>query len=581
MVGSRAREPWVRRAGGRGATRAAVLLALGLPACLAPATVLAQATRAFERPPPLPEPALEPDTPRKPAPEASFTLPPLETAPEAVTPGPALPRVFVRRIELEGNTVFSDAELAAVTRDYEQRELDATDLEALRVALTRHYVERGYINSGALLPDQQVEDGVVRLRIVEGVLAGVEVRGNAALDADWLAARLAPPDDAPLSLPALQQRLQLLLEQPLVARVAAEVLPGERRGEAVLRATVEENLPWQLDLQLDNAVSPSLGSVQGTLTGAYRSLTGRADALVLDATFAEGLRTVALDYERPFNSRDTRLLASAQWSDADVVEQPFNEIDVESQSWTARLGLRQPLLDTPGDKVFVSASLERRHSETFLLGIPFSFSPGVRDGVSDVSALRLAQEWVHRAPDEVLALRSTFSIGLDLMGSTVNPGGLPDSRFLAWLGQAQWVRRLPWSAQLVLRLDGQWSADPLLPIEKYALGGFYSVRGYRQDLLVREQGFAGSLEYRHTLWRDEARGWRLEVAPFLDGGGAFDQAGATPEPELLWSAGLGLRGEAHRVQARLYWGHAFTEDRLDGDDIQDSGVHFQLAGQLF
>lgn len=538
-------------------------------------------TRGFERPPSARDQLLELPVEPPSKPEPAFTLPPLALPPEESQRLPAAVRVPVSRIELEGNTVFSEEELRALVQPFEGRELDYTDLEALRVALTRFYVERGYINSGALVPDQRVEGGVITVRILEGVLSRIELRGNRSLGEDYLLRRLAPPPGAPLNLPELQERLRLLLEHPLVKRVDAEVLPGERRGEAVLRATVEENLPWQFDLEADNAISPSLGSAELSVVAAHRSLSGAADPLVLDAAFAEGLRTFRLSYERPFTPWDTTLLLWAESNDSDVVEQPFDEINVESRSQTASVGLRQPLLDTPADKLSLSASLERRHSETFLLGIPFSFSPGVEDGQSDVTVLRLTQEWVRRAPHQVLALRSTFSVGLDFLGATVN-AGLPDSRFFAWLGQAQWARRFPWGGQVVLRADGQVSADALLPIEKYAVGGLHSVRGYRQDLLVRDSGFAASAEYRHRLWADETGRFTLDLAPFLDVGGAWNVSADTPNPEVVSSIGLGLRAEAgSKLQGRLYWGHALDDSHEEGEDIQDQGLHFQLSGQFF
>src|SRR5262249_3452892 len=80
------------------------------------------------------------------------------------------PWVFVQQILITGNTVFSEAELAAVTQDYVNRPVTSEDLEALRLALTRLYVNAGYVNSGAILPDQTVTGGIIRLQIIEGAL---------------------------------------------------------------------------------------------------------------------------------------------------------------------------------------------------------------------------------------------------------------------------------------------------------------------------------------------------------------------------------------------------------------------------
>lgn len=116
--------------------------------------------------------------------------------------------------------------------------------------------------------------------------------------------------------------------------------------------------------------------------------------------------------------------------------------------------------------------------------------------------VRASQEWVHRTPEQVWAVRSTFSVGVDLLGATINAGAVPDGRFFAWLGQFQWVRRL-WDtdSQLILRSDLQIAADPLLPLEKLAIGGAVTVRGYRENVFARDNGWVSSLEFRIPIFR--------------------------------------------------------------------------------
>lgn len=550
---------------------------LVLLVCALTAPPLGAQTPAFELPPRLgPTDELLPGSAPGTTPE--FELP--------AQPGTGLrpggPRVWVEKVAFSGNQAIAEPALQTVAAPFLGRALDAFDLESLRMALTRFYIERGYVNSGALIPDQRIVDGLLHIDIVEGALTRLELSGNRSLDTAWLESRLLPSSAEPLHLPSLQERLGLLLEQPLIERIDARVRPGARRGEAVLEAVVEEAVPWRFDLQADNALPRSLGAAQLSILGAHRSLTGQADPLALELTLAEGLRAAGFSYQRPLWRPQTLLLAAAQVSEADVVEEPFRALDVESRFLTLQFGVRQALRQSRADSLWLELLLERRRNETFLLGRPFSFSPGVRSGVSEVSVLVFSQEWVRRSTDEVLALRSSLRFGLDALGATVNTG-LPDGRFFSWRGQGQWVRRVrEGRAQWVVRLEAQLSPDALLPMEKYAVGGLYSVRGYRQDVLVRDQGFAASLEYRHLLWRHAGRRLRLDLAPFLDVGGAFNQGGPTPAPELLVSAGLGLRAQAGEgLQGRLYWGHGFEDARPGGREIREGGVHFLLSGQFF
>ena len=123
--------------------------------------------------------------------------------------------------------------------------------------------------------------------------------------------------------------------------------------------------------------------------------------------------------------------------------------------------------------------------------------------------------------------------------ATVNRGEIPDSQYIAWLGQVQYVRRLnadDW--QLVLRGTVQLSNDPLLPLEQFSVGGIDTVRGYRENELVRDNGWATSAEVRIPLWRKADRSI-LDVAPFVDAGYGWNDLGGASS-ELISSAGVGL-----------------------------------------
>src|SRR4051812_699799 len=86
--------------------------------------------------------------------------------------------LFVREYEFEGNTVFSSAELANVTAPFVGRTLSADELEDARRAVTLYYVNHGYVNSGAVLPDQDPSGGIIKIHVIEGKLTRIDVHGN-------------------------------------------------------------------------------------------------------------------------------------------------------------------------------------------------------------------------------------------------------------------------------------------------------------------------------------------------------------------------------------------------------------------
>lgn len=491
------------------------------------------------------------------------------------------PRTFVRAIRVTGNTVFSDEELAPVTAPYIGREVTDEDLAALRQALTLKYVNAGYINSGAVLPDQQVVDGVIEYRIIEGALVDITVTGNQRLHPDYVSDRLALGAGPPLNVIALQNQLQILLQGPFIKRINAELLPGDQPGEARLQAKVEEGPRGSFSVRADNDLSPALGDARAVLFGQLYSPTGRGDILTGQIEQAQGYSKLFGDYGIPLNARDTTLNVFAEWERAKVVEEPLNALEIQSRARTFGLRLNHPVFRTSQQQLRLAAGFDLRQSKTALLGEGFSFSPGVEpDGLSKVSVLRFIQDYVVRDRSQVIAARSTFSWGIDAFDSTHLGDTLPNGKFLAWLGQFQYVRRLGKNdARLLFRFDGQLTSQPLLPLEQFAVGGMRTVRGYRTNQLVRDQGYASSLEVRIPVMRREDGAPLLQIAPFVDVGGAWYKGRDTPKPQTIRSAGLGLHFDPdRRIHAELYWGHAFDDKDIENpsQSWQDMGWHLMI-----
>ena len=549
----------------------------------------------LERPgdvrPELPEPG-EPEEPE-------FELPPLPAPPVRSPRLSEQPRLVVRELRVTGSTVFSPEEIRAVTEPYLGRPITAEELHELRDRLTRLYVESGYVNSGATLPDQQVVDGVVEIQIVEGRLGEIEIEGNRRFRERWLRDRLARGASTPLDVKRLERELQILQQDPRIRRVHAELGPGARRGDAVLRARFEEARPWTAELEFANDEPPSVGPYHAGVRLAHRNLTGNGDVLDAEFGFTDGYEQYGLGYEIPVNRWDTTLGTYWSLDESEVVEREFRDLDIASESQTFGLRLSQPVQRSLRSQVYLSLAAEHRTSDTFQLGRHFSFPPLPEedDGQSAVNVLRFAQEWVFRDLQQVFAARSQFSVGLDVFGATtggadvpdpndpepgatVHKSGVPDGKFLAWLGQVQWIRRFdPWGLQLVLRTDVQLADSPLLSLEQFAVGGGATVRGYRENELVRDNGIVSSAELRIPVWSDAAGRPRLQLAAFYDVGGAWNSKRPQPGPDLLESAGVGLRfALPSHLDAQIYWGEALRDVDVPGEyDLQDIGIHFRLG----
>jgi hemolysin activation/secretion protein len=351
-----------------------------------------------------------------------------------------------------------------------------------------------------------------------------------------------------------------------------------------LRLEIEEAPPYLLQFGIANDQSPSVGAERLSGLLVIGSLTGLSDPFEVELGVSEGVRDFAVDYNRPVLPDDTRVFGSLSLSYADVVEEPFSSIDVESKSQSLTFGASKPVIRTLGNEVRLSAAFDHKRSKTFLLGEPFSFSEGVENGESVVNAFQLTQQWNHRQRTHALALRSIERIGFDFVDSTRNRSGIPDGQFVSWIGQVQYATRVLFDWQAALRGDVQLSADGLLPIERIAIGGANTVRGYRENQLVVDSGWVASLELRIPIDTQPALGTDvipgdLLLVPFLDGGGGWNLDTPDPTDQDLFSAGAGLRwkpGLGLSLSLDVGVPLKELEDSPD-DDLQDMGIHFRIS----
>ncbi|MGG6296814.1 ShlB/FhaC/HecB family hemolysin secretion/activation protein [Leptolyngbya sp. AN02str] len=546
---------------------------------------VAQLPIDFQRPEPLPpqEPLPQTPLPSLPPPEQLLPRPDAPAIPPELGDGPST-TIRVNRFEVVGSTVFSAEELAEITAPYTNRDLSFAELLQVRTAITQHYVSQGYTTSGAFIPPQTPEDGVVRIQVLEGRVEDITITGNRRLRPAYVRSRLRLAAEAPLNVNQLLEGLQLLQLDPLIETISADLQAGVRPGTNVLDVEVQESRSFRLTPSLDNARSPSVGSFRRQLELSEANLLGFGDALSLSYSNTDGSNGIDASYTLPINPRNGTLRLGFGTTTSNVIEAPFNALDLQAVSRYYELSFRQPVAQSPTEEFALGVTFSRQESQTELgfdnIG-PFPLSPGAdSEGRSRISALRFFQEWTRRSRQEVLAFRSQVSLGLDLLNSTVNQDA-PDSRFLAWRGQGQWVRVLAPDSLFLIRGDVQFADSALMPLEQFGLGGQSTVRGYRQDTLLSDNGALLSSEVRLPILRVNSVDGLLQLVPFIDVGVAWNQGNSDLDTNFIAGTGVGLLWQmGDRFSSRLDWGIPLVDVANQGNTWQGNGVYFSVRGSF-
>ena len=570
------------------------------PAAQAPAFPPAAQVPAL--PPVAQAPALPPgtDLPNSPLPENQKKptinpLPPIEDFLD--TPSRSTPQeesidfettFEVKNFDFKGNTVLEDQAIQLILENYRERPITFADLLELETKLTKLYTSKGYINSGVVIPAQNItKKGIVVIQAIEGTVDNIKVDVNGRLKESYVRSRLRRGTSKPLNINELQEALQLLQLNPLIESLNAQLSVGLSRDRWELDVDVNQAQAFDPLIFANNSRTPSVGSFQRGIELNHNNVLGYADRLGFVYRNTNGSNDFDTSYNIPLNSMNGTAGIRYRFVDSDIIEGEFGDLDIESQTDELEFTFRQPILLRANaestQELALGLEFSRQTNEVSLGNEPFpDLSPGAdANGETNISAIRFFQDWTKRTRKDVLAARSQISAGVDIFDATVQESQ-PDGEFISWRGQLQWLRQLKSSSDinLLVRSDGQLSTDDLVPLEKFSVGGVESVRGYRQDALLGDSGIFTSAEVRIPFYRWSNGQSNLTAIPFVDFGTTWtnsDEIDDSQEEDTVVSLGAGLQlNLSDSLQARIDFGIPLIEVSDSNDSLQENGVYFSF-----
>lgn len=408
----------------------------------------------------------------------------------AAPPPPAVPRadanvrVTVKDIRFTPSQILSAAELEAIAADYRGKPVSLAELQQLADRVNALYKAKGVVTALATIPQQDVTEGVIEVRLVEGRVGAVKLTGNESTRESYIASRIGAQPGEVVDLNKLERSL-IWFNQTNDIRLQADLQPGSSFGTTDINVAVEEPPRHELLLTLDNLGSNLTGEWRGGASYRNRSLLGWRDELYMSYTGADGQRSGALGYTVPFNPWGGRISLS-QYEDRTAIKHgPLASLNITGESRATVLGVRQPVwIDARnqwtlvgGGKDRVSKNylddffLQRTDDKDGNLGIEYTWI-----GTSSVVSASYVSSWVTASTADI---KSKHQIDR------------------AWL---RWNQALPSDFSLRAFLNGQATGDKQLPsAEQFILGGDGSVRGYPVGALSGDQGYTASLELHHPL----------------------------------------------------------------------------------
>lgn len=510
--------------------------------CAALFAHVVEAQEVPDRLPPTVEPGRQVQQPKplEPVPEGAAIAVP--EAP-ATTPPPGADRVSfnLTKVSVAGATLLSEEEIQQYYTEKIGQAVTVADMFAVAAAIENEYRNRGYVTSRALVPEQQIEGGAVRILVIEGFISEIAITQDIGPARAQVEALLAPLRGVkPINIEAIERRLLLANDLNGVA-VRGTLQPAtEERGASKLVITTERR-PFDMSLAVDNRNSPYTGEHEAILRGAWNSFTGNAGTLTLQAKSAfpyrrEHLAQVGYEQSIGADGMTANLTALGSRSNPGRNLIP---LQVESQVLFAAATVAYPLIRSRLLNLQVDGTFDYSDLDTDVLGRPYT-----RDRLR---VLRLGLTYDRTDTWRgVNAGRIAVSQGLDIFNASP-----PSSELLSrFEGRSdftkiglQFVRlqTLSEDFSLLASLSGQITWDSLLASEQLGLGGPEFGRAYDTSEVSGDKGVAGVLELRYrpafasVVWN------AAQFFVFYDVGKVWNVNFEVPQEESLASAGAGVR----------------------------------------
>ena len=509
----------------------------------------------------------------------------------------------IEKIEVKGSTIFGPDILDSIVQPLLGRSVTLKELTQTADRITQLYLSGGFINSRAIIPDQEIIAGIVQIQVIEGSLESIEVEGTRQVNPEYIRSRVRLGVKTPLNSADLEEQLRLLNTNPLFENVEASLRAGGDIDRSILVVRVTEAKHVDSSLFVDNYSPPSIGSERFGGTVRYRNLIGIGDELAgsYSRTATGGADVYSFDYRVPVNARDGNLSLRIAGNRNHITATEFQEFGIRGKSRAFDITYQQPILRNRRSELAISVGFYHQNGQTFLFdNQPVGFGSGPdADGNSRTSVVKLGTSFLHREVNGAWALRSQFSFGTGLLDATINPEPIPDGRFFSCFFSGRRVQRLGADHLLILQADLQLTPDSLLPQSQFLIGGGQSLRGYRQNARAGDNGFRLSIEDRITVGavspespnrttqetlRDDTNNLTVQLIPFVDLGmvwNKFDNPNSLPEQTFLASFGLGLSWQPFPgVDMRFDYALPLVDLDERGNNAQDRGFYFSINFQL-
>lgn len=436
-------------------------------------------------------------------------------------------------------------------------------------------IARGFVTTRVLAAPQDLQTGELVLTLMPGRVRDIRFAEGTDNRATLWNAIPARPGDL-LNLRDIEQSLENFKRLP-TADADIQIAPGEQPGESDIIISWKQGVPFRLNLSADDSGSKSTGRYLGSVTVALEHMLTLNDLFYLSLNHdlgggepgENGTRSRTAHYSVPYGYWLLGLTANDHTYHQSVagINQTYR---FSGESQTSDIKLSRLVYRDAVRKTSLALRGWTRASKNFIddteIDIQRRRTSGWEAGVGHREFIGLA------ALDMNLAYRR----GTGAMGALPAPEeavGAGASRLKLVTADAQLALPFALGSQSLrysLAWRAQWNRTPLVPQDRFAIGGRYTVRGFDgENLLSADRGWLIRNDLGLALG---ASGQAFYLG--ADYGEVSGPSSAFLAGKRLAGVVLGLRGGYKRLSYDIFAGQPLSKP--EGFKTADTTTGFNL-----
>ena len=491
----------------------------------------------------------------------------------------------LKGLTITGSTIFKEEDFKPIYGSYIDKPVTMKDVNAIVEKVKSKYRAMGYFTTIVYLPEQEVKEGKIEIRIIEGKAGNLNIEGNKWYPSNLLKKQIHVKKNELLNLIDLERDLLRINANPDV-EVKTVVAAGQEPETSDITFKVKDYFPYHFGVTADNKGTRLSGKDRAILTFRSTDTTANNDTLFVSQLFATYSNAQSISYLVPVDTYGTKLGVNYSHFHL-ILGKEYRAITGDTKIITPYVTKELSLSESYGSSV--TAGMDIMSVKKHLGGVT-NADDQLR--VPYVSAeISKMDSW----GQTVLAPRFDFGTGSFLGASKYNhptasraeTGGF----FFKYTQEITRLQRMFLESYCIIHSTIQLSTHTLTPSEQLQIGGASSVRGYPEGDFLADSGAIINFDWLFPLYIIP-KDWKLphsetelrqQIQPviFADfGAGRLNkELPFERRDKCLIGVGGGVRVRLYKnVYARLEWAQNIGADPTQGSG--PSNFHFSIQTEI-